>query len=101
MHYCDNNDGVVFNPIIDAEWKPVYQRSPSVSVNDRVSEWSFCYRGQYSQHFVEKLVAQPGQSFLIPNCCIRLILFRLRSETNLKGHNLWRMSATASVARRP
>lgn len=71
MHYRDDNDGVVLNPLIDTERKPMYQRSPSVSVNDRVSEWSFCYRGKYIQHFVEKLVAQPGQSFLIPNCRIR------------------------------
>lgn len=71
MHYRDYNDGIVLDPIIDTEWKPMYQRPPSVPMNDRVFEWGFCCRGKYSQHFIEKLVAQPGQPFLIPNCRIQ------------------------------
>jgi len=68
MHYCDDNNGIVLNSVIDAEWKPVYQRASRVSVNNWISEWGFGYRFECRQYLVEKLMAQPGQSFLIPVC---------------------------------
>lgn len=101
MHDRDNNDCGSLGLIIDAKGKAMNQGSSRISVNDRIHQWCSRKLGEDRQNLVKKLMAQSRPLLFIPECRIRQIHLGFRSEPNLKSHSLRRMSATASVAKRP
>ena len=101
MHDCDNNDCGGLDLIIHAKWKAMNQGASRVSVNDRIQQWCFRKLGEDRQNLVKKLVSQSRPLLFIPARRIRQIQLCFRSEPELKSHSLRRMSATASVAKRP
>ena len=70
MHDSDDHCDIIYNPKIDAEWKPMDEGSPGVSMDHGIHQGVGFNIGDSPQYIIKKFMTQALPLLLIPNSSI-------------------------------
>jgi hypothetical protein len=68
MQNCHDDDMLLFQTKIDAEWKAPHEGSPRLPIHDRINKRLLMNETKHRVRFVQESVAEAASLLLIPRC---------------------------------